>query len=588
MESSTTFTIPSSPTPERRYGPRTPLNGPQELLLEAENDHQTPLHNDKMESSSELSFKKKDVRSSRAQSFQSVLSTASLKSLKQQYANSQANTTATASRQNSIAGNLNHAHSKNFQSYIQAPVFSSISSYKPDEVEIGQQLPFHHDKPKSPQPASKPETPQNPEESQEDQDTVLQQHKLTLNALKKLSLSPMLASHPKEVQIGNVSFKENENTTLTEPYQPAEVDLSSFASLTRQPKVSHLSKTPQESTPTSALTSHATTAKTTTKTTKTTEPMEPPEKQAIELPTTYSPISPVMPTPKRADVPKLTAITNRVPGTQGSNATTSLPSSLMTSRNVHPGALKSPTNEAPQKSKHLQQIKGLRSPMYIPAVLRLTQNENGEMGRRDRKHDGLEMRPTHSFEVALEHSKSISSQASIKSMDSNALVESASLLISPYRNISHRNYNHVLLLAPTRKHWVKDEAVLKCGIAHCPKTFNFFERRHHCRRCGGIFCKEHTMHYLYINHLAQFTTGGRGTLSKVCDNCIEEYNEFVKHEFGVDVHHPHHSTPATSATSPINSMPSAANQLGRRGYNETTNNEQMAGSVPANWSWSSF
>lgn len=581
MESSTTFTIPSSPSPERREEPRTSPAGPQELLPEADNDHQPPVQNDKMESSSELSFKKKDVRSSRAQSFQSVLSTASLKSLKQQYANSQANTTATASRQNSIAGNLNHAHSKNFQSYIQAPVFSSISSYKPDEVEIGQQLPFHHEKPKSPQPASKTETPQNLEETQEDQDTVLQQHKLTLNALKKLSLSPMLASHPKEVQLGNVSFKENESTTLTEPYQPAEVDLSSFASLTRQPKLSHLSKTPQESTPTSALTSHATTA-------KTTEPIQPPEKQAVELPTTYSPISPVMPTPKRADVPKPTAITNRAPGAQSSNATTSLPSSLMTTRNVHPGTLKSPTNEVPQKSKHLQQIKGLRSPMYIPAVLRRTQNENGEMGRRDRKHDGVEMRPTHACEVPVEHFKSISSQASIKSIESNALVESASLLISPYRNISHRNYNNVLLLAPTRKHWVKDEAVLKCGIADCPKTFNFFERRHHCRRCGGIFCKEHTMHYLYINHLAQFTTGGRGTLSKVCDNCIEEYNEFVKHEFGVDVHHPHHSTPATSATSPIDSTPAAANQLGRRGFTETTNNEQMAGSVPANWSWSSF
>ncbi|RLV83419.1 hypothetical protein JA9_002895 [Meyerozyma sp. JA9] len=581
MESSTTFTIPSSPSPERREEPRTSPAGPQESSPEADNDHQPPVQNDKMESSSELSFKKKDVRSSRAQSFQSVLSTASLKSLKQQYANSQANTTATASRQNSIAGNLNHAHSKNFQSYIQAPVFSSISSYKPDEVEIGQQLPFHHEKPKSPQPASKTETPQNSEETQEDQDTVLQQHKLTLNALKKLSLSPMLASHPKEVQLGNVSFKENESTTLTEPYQPAEVDLSSFASLTRQPKSSHLSKTPQESTPTSALTSHATTA-------KTTEPIQPPEKQAVESPTKYSPISPVMPTPKRADVPKPTAITNRAPGAQSSNATTSLPSSLMTTRNVHPGTLKSPTNEVPQKSKHLQQIKGLRSPMYIPAVLRRTQNENGEMGRRDRKHDGVEMRPTHACEVPVEHFKSISSQASIKSIESNASVESASSSISPYRNISHRNYNNVLSLAPTRKHWVKDEAVSKCGIADCPKTFNFFERRHHCRRCGGIFCKEHTMHYLYINHLAQFTTGGRGTLSKVCDNCIEEYNEFVKHEFGVDVHHPHHSTPATSATSPIDSTPAAANQLGRRGFTETTNNEQMAGSVPANWSWSSF
>ena len=50
------------------------------------------------------------------------------------------------------------------------------------------------------------------------------------------------------------------------------------------------------------------------------------------------------------------------------------------------------------------------------------------------------------------------------------------------------------------------------------------------------FCKQHTSHSLYINHLAQFTTGGRGTLSKVCDNCIEEYNQFIAKEFGVNVH----------------------------------------------------
>lgn len=588
MESSTTFTIPSSPSPERRYEASQSINRNQDLLpdLESANGEADASNPDKMELSSELTFKKKDVRKSRTQSFQSVLSTASLKSLKQQYANSHTTSTATASRQNSVAGNLNHSHSKNFQSYIQAPVFSSISSYKrDDEVEIGQRMPFHDEKDKSPQSLTKmEETHSNPEDNQEDQDTVIQQHKLTLNALKKLSLSPMLSSHPKEGQINNVSFKESQLVANTEPYQPAEVDLSRFASLTRQPKLSQLSQSSLGRGP-----SPKETAATESPTTVEAPPDE--KRESEENSTTTNTSVPIPVAPNRTELPNLAAVNNRVPSNASSNATISLPSSLMNPRNVPPvqWAMKSPTNEAPQKSKHLQQIKGLRSPMYIPAVLRLTQNENGEPIRRERKGDGPENRHGHSFDSSLDQGKLASSQASVKSVESSALVESTSLLVSPYRNISQRKYNHILLLAPTRKHWVKDEAVLKCGISDCPKSFNFFERRHHCRRCGGIYCKEHTMHYLYINHLAQFTTGGRGTLSKVCDNCIEEYNDFVKHEFGVDVRQYHHSTPNTSATSPINSKPAAASQFSNKnGYSETSNNEQVAGSVPANWSWSSF
>lgn len=565
MESSTTFTLPSSPSPVRRYEPENA--GQPELLPDADGDDQN-----KMESSAELTFKKKDVIKSRAQSFQSVLSTASLKSLKQLYAQSNP---PTASRQNSTA-NLNQAHSKNFQSYIQAPVFSSISSYKPDEVEIGQQLPFHGDRPKLRD--TKPEAPQQrTEDIQEDQDTVLQQHKLTLNALKKLSLSPMLV-HAKESPAANVSFTETEQAPNTEPYQPAEVDLLSFASLTRQPKFPQKLSDPRNGTPPDP-------------------PAQPPKSSATleesnpakETPEPYTPSAPKMPTPRRPDVSNLSAINGRIP--QGSAVS---PGSLMKHRHPQPQeSSKSPAHDAPG-TKSLQQIKSLRSPMYIPAVLRLTHNDM-DAARRGRSQDGLE-------HENQRRSILTSSQASVKLTESTALVDSGSLLTNTYWNIAHDRpfrdhgeyshgkfnqdkYSHVFRLAPTRKHWVRDEAVLKCAIAHCPKTFNFFERRHHCRRCGGIFCKEHTMHYLYINHLAQFTTGGRGTLSRVCDNCIEEYNEFVKHEFGVDVHHLHHSQPATSSTSPVQTTPRAANQY-RRGYEQT--NEQIAGSVPANWSWSSF
>eukprot|EP01126_Amoeba_proteus_P017699 TRINITY_DN1865_c0_g1_i1.p1 TRINITY_DN1865_c0_g1~~TRINITY_DN1865_c0_g1_i1.p1 ORF type:complete len:205 (-),score=50.49 TRINITY_DN1865_c0_g1_i1:223-777(-) len=35
-------------------------------------------------------------------------------------------------------------------------------------------------------------------------------------------------------------------------------------------------------------------------------------------------------------------------------------------------------------------------------------------------------------------------------------------------------------------HWAKDRTVAQCPT--CTVEFDFFERRHHCRLCGGIFC----------------------------------------------------------------------------------------------------
>lgn len=36
--------------------------------------------------------------------------------------------------------------------------------------------------------------------------------------------------------------------------------------------------------------------------------------------------------------------------------------------------------------------------------------------------------------------------------------------------------------------WENDENVTACKI--CLKDFNVARRKHHCRRCGGIFCNE--------------------------------------------------------------------------------------------------
>ncbi|OBA23137.1 FYVE-domain-containing protein [Metschnikowia bicuspidata var. bicuspidata NRRL YB-4993] len=231
--------------------------------------------------------------------------------------------------------------------------------------------------------------------------------------------------------------------------------------------------------------------------------------------------------------------------------------------------------------------------MYVPAVLRKTVDETLGEGAGSGDLLGGPADPR-----AVEPG---SSATSVKSVDLAYSGERSASpgpppQTGPY-TLNRRQYDYVSRAAPTRRHWLKDEAVSECGIDACHKKFNFFERRHHCRKCGGIFCKEHTSHYLYINHLAQFTTGGRGTLSRVCDKCIGEYNDFITHEFGAAFQPPLSRDllprPAFSKTDyrkEIFAPKMSGNVPMKLAQPDEENGaaDQLVGSVPANWSWSSF
>ena len=66
---------------------------------------------------------------------------------------------------------------------------------------------------------------------------------------------------------------------------------------------------------------------------------------------------------------------------------------------------------------------------------------------------------------------------------------------------------------PDRSHWVKDEFVLKCSS--CELTFSLSIRKHHCRRCGEIFCDKCTSKATQLPYLGYGITAQR-----VCENCF--------------------------------------------------------------------
>ncbi|KAJ8141615.1 hypothetical protein OY671_005213 [Metschnikowia pulcherrima] len=635
---------------------------------------------------SDLQFKKKEFPKSRTQSFQSVLSSASLKSLKHQF------TAPTQPQLKRNPSTVSQGNTKNFQSFIQAPVLSSVTNLRTaDDVEIGQRLPFDqpldasrgHSRQASfldPAAATDSKAGQaSGDDSTSDEDdtykeeTTLQQQRLTLNALKKLSLSlaPIIRSEdddqgPQSRQLTTKSLNTARPDLTTrpdprpeprpsrdlrpvlrsagrksKPYQPAEVDLSQFSSLTRQSK--HCETGPvQAEKPTDSQImrpSHAQVERA-AHSQVTAAPQNPlqPQTQADSLPLLKNTgrsgmvsnvehrseldarqgsrpgrISDPNPGPQKktgSDVP-MGMQPHSNPRTQNymrpAQMSTTLSHREMSARShgsdmAHGGSFGSSKSHGPDK--RLQQINGFRSPMYVPAVLRKTVDESLQNGPEAGS-------PGEHLTDYRDHAEAAvgpaSSSTSIKSVDSafsgeRSVSPQFHAQAGPYE-LSRRQYDRILRAAPTRRHWLKDESVIECGIDYCGKKFNFFERRHHCRKCGGIFCKEHTSHYLYINHLAQFTTGGRGTLSRVCDRCIQEYNEFIRHEFGVACHKPssRESLPQPAALNKVDyrkeiftSKMGAGNPGGAIPAKSQESSEdgkaadQLVGSVPANWSWSSF
>lgn len=618
------------------------------------------------ECASDLSFKKKDVQKARTQSFQSVLSTASLKSMKL----SAAHPLALGSRNGSVVGsNQNGAPSnvsvvsKDFQSFIQAPVLSSTSTYKPaDESDIGRQLPFNEDSKQDVKRRESKSTAIKMDDDSIDQDLIVQQQKLTLNALRKLSLSPMPFVHVDETaQIPKrTPLRRESKPNAPEPYQPAQVDLSSFASLTRQPKFPEHTEPSRNSVPSMTRIhdlpteedhlkglrqAHSEPQTFVSGPTGVQEPLVADQSstnsfshaqkqhpsqaegsnqtrfqnQTSSIPPSYqSNIQPQQPQPHPSNqLPSSTHLPQRTfqirsssfhnsaqeqrvppPAVQqphdmlrrkGLNL--SVPSHAQFQPSAQPQRQQSHNvphlvslSQAAKLGTNVRQIKGLRTPMYVPAVLRMTSNQS-EPVKDLKESEQEEILPTIPPVSATPNEDVVPRPSALTSTVSEVLVWSQELnrsqnsVESGYPNAIHHQKT-----TPTRRHWIKDEAAIRCGITGCPVVFNFFERRHHCRKCGGIFCSEHTSHYLYINHMAQFTTGGRGILSRVCNNCISDYNIFINREFGVNV--PVEDSNPTST--PLSSEPLLTINAPSKASNSAARNDSVVGSVPANWTWSSF
>ncbi|KAH7406893.1 hypothetical protein DE146DRAFT_778472 [Phaeosphaeria sp. MPI-PUGE-AT-0046c] len=69
-----------------------------------------------------------------------------------------------------------------------------------------------------------------------------------------------------------------------------------------------------------------------------------------------------------------------------------------------------------------------------------------------------------------------------------------------------------------------DGSTAVCSASSCQEPFGFFQRRHHCRKCGGIFCWQHSSRQVRLDELARFHPDGE--LHRACDRCHGSFREW--------------------------------------------------------------
>ncbi|KAL9559162.1 hypothetical protein MBANPS3_000566 [Mucor bainieri] len=84
-------------------------------------------------------------------------------------------------------------------------------------------------------------------------------------------------------------------------------------------------------------------------------------------------------------------------------------------------------------------------------------------------------------------------------------------------NLTHEDRLNKFVLKSADQ-WQADHQVDTCQDKQCDQGFNWFQRKHHCRGCGNIYCSTHSS-----NRLPLFTgdaSACKPTFSRVCDSCF--------------------------------------------------------------------
>ncbi|KAI4948270.1 hypothetical protein J4E91_006265 [Alternaria rosae] len=132
----------------------------------------------------------------------------------------------------------------------------------------------------------------------------------------------------------------------------------------------------------------------------------------------------------------------------------------------------------------------------------------------------------------------------------------------------------------TRNHWQADGSTSVCSASSCQEPFGFFQRRHHCRKCGGIFCWQHSRNNVRLDELARFHPEGHW--HRACDRCHSSFREWE---------HLRSSRTNSESSDSSNSSPATAKSIETPApakRPENTRVGSLAQSFQGTWNWSTF
>jgi len=131
-----------------------------------------------------------------------------------------------------------------------------------------------------------------------------------------------------------------------------------------------------------------------------------------------------------------------------------------------------------------------------------------------------------------------------------------------------------------------DSESVVCDDTTCQVYFGFLSRKHHCRRCGNIFCDRHSSHAIPLDEDANYHP--EGAKVRACEHCFTDYLRWKIARSSRSNSESSHDqdTPSTPTVSCAGSRVSRIGSV--FGQKNTGVPESLGASVPRDWNWSTF
>ena len=223
-----------------------------------------------------------------------------------------------------------------------------------------------------------------------------------------------------------------------------------------------------------------------------------------------------------------------------------------------------------------RQLRPPKSPLYVPAVLRPT----------ERPSRPSPLTPPRSVRSSIDSLPSTLVTSVVAGSRPSTPSPPAPIITSISRSSTRSSTGPstpTSITYPTRRHWKPDSQAVQCDAPGCYIAFSIIVRRHHCRRCGGIFCGTHAAQQVPLDERAELDEDG--AWSRSCDGCYIYWSgirgslKMGKRSMEDDGD----GSNSTTGAIPVGGMKGQGTVGTDEGEAKAT-----AASVPKDWSWSTF